>query len=82
VFEAGVPGTERRRGRSHRRPNGNLCSRTGSENAPLAGELARHYTVYNYQRRGRGKSGNTLPYAVEREIEDIAALIAKAGGTP
>jgi len=53
----------------------------GAENAPLARELAGHFTVYNVQRRGRGDSGDTLPYAVEREIEDIAALIARAGGT-
>lgn len=39
----------------------------GSENAPLARELAKHFTVYNYARRGRGDSGDTLPYAVERE---------------
>jgi pimeloyl-ACP methyl ester carboxylesterase len=52
-----------------------------SENTPLAEELADRFTVYNYDRRGRGESGNTLPYAVEREIEDIEALIAEAGGT-
>jgi pimeloyl-ACP methyl ester carboxylesterase len=52
-----------------------------SENAPLAPELARHFTVYNYDRRGRGESGDTLPYAVERELEDIEALIAQAGGS-
>lgn len=53
----------------------------GSENAPLAPELAEHFTVYNYARRGRGESSDTLPYAVEREIEDIEALIAEAGGS-
>ena len=37
--------------------------------------------MYNYDRRGRGDSGDTLPYAVEREIEDIEALIAEAGGS-
>jgi thioesterase domain-containing protein len=52
-----------------------------SENAPLAPELAARFTVYNYDRRGRGDSGDTLPYAVEREIEDIGALIAHAGGS-
>ena len=36
---------------------------------------------YNYDRRGRGDSGDTKPYAVEREIEDIEALIDEAGGT-
>ena len=39
----------------------------GAENAPLATELAQHFTVCNYARRGRGESGDTLPYAVERE---------------
>lgn len=43
--------------------------------------LAPHFTVYNYDRRGRGDSGDTLPYAVVREIEDIAALIEEAGGS-
>ena len=42
--------------------------------------LAPHFTVINYDRRGRGASGDTLPYAVDREIEDLAALIADAGG--
>lgn len=37
--------------------------------------------MYNYNRRGRGHSGDTEPYALEREIEDIGALVAEAGGT-
>jgi Alpha/beta hydrolase family len=53
----------------------------GSENAPLAAELARTFTVYNYARRGRGDSGDTPPYSLEREIEDIEALLVEAGGT-
>jgi pimeloyl-ACP methyl ester carboxylesterase len=53
----------------------------GSENAPLVPELARWFTVYNYARRGRGESGDTQPYALEREVEDIEALIAEAGGS-
>jgi Alpha/beta hydrolase family len=52
----------------------------GSENAPLAIELAARFTVYNYARRGRGESGDTQPYAVERELEDLEALIGQAGG--
>jgi pimeloyl-ACP methyl ester carboxylesterase len=52
----------------------------GSENAPLAAELGRRLTVFNYARRGRGDSGDTPPYAVEREIEDIEALVVEAGG--
>jgi pimeloyl-ACP methyl ester carboxylesterase len=53
----------------------------GSENAPLAEALASGFTVLNYARRGRGRSGDTEPYALEREIEDIDALIAVAGGS-
>lgn len=53
----------------------------GTENAPLARLLANHFTVYNYARRGRGASGNTLPYSVARELEDLDALIAAAGGS-
>jgi alpha-beta hydrolase superfamily lysophospholipase len=53
----------------------------GAENAPLAAELAARFTVYNYARRGRGESGDTPPYAVQREIEDLEALIAEAGGS-
>src|SRR4051812_39127069 len=52
-----------------------------SENAPLAAELAAHFSLYNYDRRGRGESGDTQPYAPEREIEDLEALIAQAGGS-
>src|SRR5918997_673578 len=47
---------------------------------PLAQFLERHFTVFNYDRRGRGASGDTAPYAIEREIEDLDALIAEAGG--
>ncbi len=49
-------------------------------NASLAEELAKHFTVYNYDRRGRGASGDTQPYAVDREIEDIEAVIDAASG--
>jgi pimeloyl-ACP methyl ester carboxylesterase len=51
-----------------------------STTAPLAEALAPRFTVLNYDRRGRGDSGDTAPYAVEREIEDLDALIAAAGG--
>jgi pimeloyl-ACP methyl ester carboxylesterase len=47
----------------------------------LAGALAAHLAVIAYDRRGRGDSGDTLPYAVEREIEDLAALVEVAGGS-
>lgn len=51
-----------------------------SENAPLAPVLAEQFTVYNYDRRGRGDSGDTSPYALEREFDDLRALIEEAGG--
>jgi pimeloyl-ACP methyl ester carboxylesterase len=47
----------------------------------LAALLSEHFTVYQYDRRGRGESGDTKPFAVEREIEDIEALIDLAGGS-
>ena len=56
-------------------------STTRSSNAALAALLAPDFTVLNYDRRGRGDSGDTLPYAVEREVEDIDALISEAGGS-
>jgi pimeloyl-ACP methyl ester carboxylesterase len=57
---------------------GATCDRVMTR--PLAEELAKHFTVINYDRRGRGDSGDTHPYAVEREVEDLGALIAEAGG--
>lgn len=61
--------------------DGALCSRAFGPSAKLARLLARHFTVYAYDRRGRGQSGDTQPYAPAREVEDIAALIAAAGGS-
>jgi pimeloyl-ACP methyl ester carboxylesterase len=49
--------------------------------ATQAGLLAPNLTVITYDRRGRGDSGDTLPYAVEREVEDLEALVVEAGGT-
>ncbi|WP_283138872.1 alpha/beta fold hydrolase [Rhizohabitans arisaemae] len=49
--------------------------------AVLAGYLADGFTVVTYDRRGRGESGDTLPYAVEREVEDLGALIEANGGS-
>ena len=49
--------------------------------ASLAARLAPRFTVIAFDRRGRGDSGDTAPYAVEREVEDIAALLDEAGGS-
>jgi pimeloyl-ACP methyl ester carboxylesterase len=53
---------------------------TGATVAPLAGLLAARFTVVGYDRRGRGESGDTAPYAVAREVEDLAALMEAVGG--
>lgn len=60
--------------------DGALCSRGFGPMRPLAALLAPHFTVYAYDRRGRGESGDTPPFAVEREVEDIDVLIHEAGG--
>jgi pimeloyl-ACP methyl ester carboxylesterase len=56
-----------------------LADRSG--NRRLARVLSDHFTVINYDRRGRGSSTDTQPYAVERELEDVAALIEANGGS-
>lgn len=49
--------------------------------AELAAVLAEQFTVFNYDRRGRGDSGDTPPYAVAHELQDLEALIEEAGGS-
>ncbi len=61
--------------------DGALCSRTMGPMEALAAQMSDRFTVFRYDRRGRGESGDTLPYAVDREIEDLAALIDVAGGS-
>jgi pimeloyl-ACP methyl ester carboxylesterase len=60
------------------RVGGALSDRSAA--AELAAILAPRFTVIAYDRRGRGDSGDTAPYAVEREVEDLEALILGAGG--
>ena len=60
--------------------DGALNSRAFGLNGPLAAVLADRFTVITYDRRGRGGSGDTPPYAVQREIEDLAAIIDAPGG--
>ncbi|WP_169086203.1 alpha/beta fold hydrolase [Paenibacillus sp. PL91] len=59
---------------------GASCYRSFKPIVQDAKVFATEFTVYSYDRRGRGDSGNTLPYSIEREIEDIEAMINKAGG--
>ena len=61
--------------------SGALSARALSMRLPLVSKLAEHYSTYIYDRRGRGDSGDTKPYSVDREIEDLEALIDQAGGS-
>ena len=61
--------------------DGALCYRASGPSRGMAAALADRYTVFTYDRRGRGDSGDTQPYSVDREVEDIQALVAAAGGS-
>jgi pimeloyl-ACP methyl ester carboxylesterase len=61
--------------------DGALCSRAMGPMAKIATELAGSFTVFTYDRRGRGESTDAAPYAVAREVEDLRALLAEAGGS-
>ncbi len=61
--------------------DGALCTRAMGPSGPLAELLASQFTVFTYDRRGRGESGDTAPYAVEREVEDLETVLNEAGGT-
>jgi pimeloyl-ACP methyl ester carboxylesterase len=60
--------------------DGAMCFREFGPLEPLATRLASDFTVYTYDRRGRGESGDTMPYAVDRELDDLAAVIGETGG--
>jgi pimeloyl-ACP methyl ester carboxylesterase len=60
--------------------DGALCHRAAGPMRPLAALLRERFTVHAYDRRGRGGSSDTAPYAVAREVEDLQALIGEAGG--
>ena len=61
--------------------DGAMCSRGFGPMPPLAKALASQFTVYHYDRRGRGDSGNGSAYDIQREIEDLAAVLNLAGGS-
>jgi len=59
--------------------DGAMCYRDSGPMKPLAALMAPHFTVFTYDRRGRGESGDTQPWSLDREVEDIAALVREAG---
>jgi pimeloyl-ACP methyl ester carboxylesterase len=61
--------------------DGALCYRESGPMRGLAKELVSHFTVVVYDRRGRGESSDTRPYAIEREVEDLEAIIKHLGGS-
>jgi pimeloyl-ACP methyl ester carboxylesterase len=61
--------------------DGAMCWREMGPALPLAEQLKDRFTVYLYDRRGRGESGDTKPYAPQREVEDLAAVLEAAGGS-
>jgi pimeloyl-ACP methyl ester carboxylesterase len=61
--------------------DGALCSRAFGPSRKIAAALAGDFTVFIYDRRGRGESSDTRPYAPAREVDDLAALILEAGGS-
>ena len=61
--------------------DGAMCYRDFGPARSLAAAFADEYTVYLYDRRGRGESSNTLPWSEDREIDDLAAILDAAGGT-
>lgn len=61
--------------------DGALCYRSFGPMQGLSELLAPNFTVYTYDRRGRGESSNGKPYSLEREVEDIDALVQAAGGS-
>lgn len=61
--------------------DGALSYRSSGPSRPLAQQLASAYAVTCYDRRGRGESGDTAPHAVEREVDDLAAVLEAVGGS-
>lgn len=62
--------------------DGAFCYRNNGVSPRLVPLLSNHFTVYSYDRRGRGESTDTEPYTIDKEIEDLKAVIEKTGEVP
>jgi pimeloyl-ACP methyl ester carboxylesterase len=60
--------------------DGAMCYRASGPSQPMAAALAEHFTVFTYDRRGRGDSSDSGPYDIQREVDDLDAVIREAGG--
>jgi pimeloyl-ACP methyl ester carboxylesterase len=61
--------------------DGAFCYRENGPASQLAPLLAQHFTVFAYDRRGRGASGDAPEYAIEREVDDLRSIVREAGGS-
>jgi pimeloyl-ACP methyl ester carboxylesterase len=61
--------------------DGGMCYRGFGPMGALSALLSPHFTVFTYDRRGRGESSDTAPYSIRREVEDLDALVREAGGS-
>ena len=61
--------------------DGAFCYRENGPSSQLAPLLAKHFTVYAYDRRGRGASGDAPVYSIEREVDDLRTMVREAGGS-
>jgi pimeloyl-ACP methyl ester carboxylesterase len=61
--------------------DGAMCYRESGPSRPLAAELAADFTVFTYDRRGRGDSADNVEFTAAREIDDLAAMVKEAGGS-